>query len=47
MLTTVIVLLFAGLDLGFVVIALLWLSDYRAERDPTDARYHGRNRRPR
>ena len=45
MLTTVAVLLFAGLDLGFVVIALLWLSDQRSVKDATDARYRGRNRR--
>ncbi len=47
MLATVAVLLFAGLDLGFVVIALLWLSDKRALSDKTDVRYDARRRRPR
>ncbi len=47
MLTTVAVLLFAGLDLGFVVIALLWLSDRRSVYDKTDVRYDAQRRRPR
>jgi hypothetical protein len=46
MLATIAVLLFVGLDLGFVVIALLWLSERRAGRDATDARYRGRHSRP-
>jgi hypothetical protein len=32
------VLLFFGADLALVVIGLLWLSDRRAEDDPTDLR---------
>ena len=47
MLSTVAVLLFAGLDLGFVVIALLWLSDRRAVDDKTDVRFDAERRRPR
>ncbi len=35
---TVAVLLFLGLDLGFVVIALLWLSERRVLDDKTDQR---------
>jgi uncharacterized membrane protein YciS (DUF1049 family) len=35
---TVAVLLFIGLDIGFVVIALLWLSERRTLDDKTDQR---------
>ena len=35
---TVAVLLFLGLDIGFVVIALLWLSERRVLDDKTDQR---------
>jgi hypothetical protein len=35
---TVAVLLFIGLDIGFVVIALLWLSERRVADDKTDQR---------
>jgi hypothetical protein len=35
---TVAVLLFLGLDIGFVVVALLWLSERRALDDKTDQR---------
>ena len=35
---TVAVLLFIGLDIGFVAIALLWLSERRVVDDKTDAR---------
>jgi hypothetical protein len=45
MIATVVVLLFVGLDVAFVVGALLWLSERRAMADPTDARYRGRRRR--
>ncbi len=42
--TTVVVavLLFLGLDLGFVAIALLWLSERRVQDDKTDARNRDR-----
>ena len=36
------VLMFLGLDLGFVAIALLWLSERRAQDDKTDARNRDR-----
>jgi hypothetical protein len=39
---TVAVLLFLGLDLGFVAIALLWLSERRVQDDKTDARNRDR-----
>ena len=35
---TVAILLFIGLDIGFVAIALLWLSERRVIDDKTDAR---------
>lgn len=35
---TIAVLMFLGLDLGFVAIALLWLSERRVQDDKTDAR---------
>lgn len=35
---TIAVLMFVGLDMGFVAIALLWLSERRVEGDKTDAR---------
>ena len=38
------VLIFFAVDLGAVVLALVWLSERRAMRDPTDARYRGRRR---
>jgi hypothetical protein len=38
------VAIFFALDIGAVVTALLWLSERRAMRDPTDARYRGRRR---
>jgi hypothetical protein len=38
MIVAIAVLMFLGLDLGFVAIALLWLSERRAEDDKTDAR---------
>jgi hypothetical protein len=38
MIVTVAVLFFLGLDLGFVAIALLWLSERRAAEDKNDAR---------
>ena len=41
------VLLFLGLDLAIVVVALLWLSERRSMSDITDMRYRGRWRRPR
>ena len=44
MIETIAVLLFIGLDVGFVAIALLWLSEKRAEADRNDARYRGRRR---
>jgi hypothetical protein len=42
MIVAVAVLLFLGLDLGFVAIALMWLSERRAESDKTDARNRNR-----
>ena len=42
MIATIAILLFIGLDLGFVAIALLWLSERRVENDKTDARNHNR-----
>jgi uncharacterized membrane protein YciS (DUF1049 family) len=36
--TTVAILLFIGIDIGAVVIALLWLSERRVENDKTDQR---------
>jgi hypothetical protein len=36
------VLLFLGLDLGFVAIALMWLNDRRIAADKTDARNRDR-----
>jgi hypothetical protein len=39
---TVAVLMFLGLDLGFVAIALMWLHERRAEKDKTDARNRDR-----
>ena len=39
---TVAVLLFLGLDMGFVAIALLWLSERRVEEDKNDARNRDR-----
>ena len=44
MIETIAVLLFFGLDIGFVAIALLWLSEKRAESDRSDARYRQRRR---
>lgn len=38
MIVAIAVLMFLGLDLGFVAIALLWLSERRAEDDKTDSR---------
>lgn len=38
MIATIAILLFIGLDLGFVAIALLWLSERRVRDDKTDAR---------
>jgi hypothetical protein len=35
---TIAVLMFLGLDFGFVAIALLWLSERRVQDDKTDAR---------
>jgi uncharacterized membrane protein YciS (DUF1049 family) len=35
---TVAVLLFLGLDIGFVIAALMWLSERRTEDDKTDQR---------
>jgi uncharacterized membrane protein len=43
MIELIAVLLFFGLDLALVVMALLWLSDRRARSDITDLR---RRRRP-
>jgi hypothetical protein len=37
-LVTVAILFFAGIDIGAVVIALLWLSDRRVQDDKTDQR---------
>jgi hypothetical protein len=37
-LVTVAVLFFAGIDIGAVVIALLWLSDRRVQEDKNDQR---------
>ncbi len=45
MIGTIAVLIFIGLDVGFVAIALLWLSEKRAEADKTDARYREQRRR--
>lgn len=42
MIVTIAVLLFLGLDLGFVAVALLWLSERRVEDDKTDARNRNR-----
>ena len=42
MIVIVAVLLFLGLDLGFVAIALMWLSERRVEDDKTDARNRDR-----
>ncbi|HEY4684873.1 MAG TPA: hypothetical protein VII57_02390 [Dehalococcoidia bacterium] len=42
-----IVLLFLGLDIALVVIALLWLSDRRSMGDITDMRNRDRWRRRR
>jgi hypothetical protein len=42
MIVAIAVLLFLGLDLGFVAIALLWLSERRVEADKTDARNRNR-----
>jgi hypothetical protein len=39
---TVALLMFIGLDIGFVVIALLWLSDRRVQDDKTDQRNRDR-----
>lgn len=39
---TIAILLFLGLDLGFVAIALLWLSERRVEDDKDDARNRDR-----
>jgi hypothetical protein len=39
---TVAILLFLGLDLGFVAIALLWLSERRVQDDKDDARNRDR-----
>jgi hypothetical protein len=39
---TVAVLVFLGLDFGFVAIALLWLSERRVQDDKTDARNRDR-----
>ena len=38
MIVTIAVLMFIGIDLGFVAIALMWLNERRAEKDKTDAR---------
>ena len=35
---TIAVLLFLGLDIGFVAIALMWLSERRVRDDKRDAR---------
>ena len=45
MIGVVAVLLFLGLDIGLVVIALLWLSERRSEYDITDMRHRNRWRR--
>ena len=39
---TVAVLLFFGLDLGFVAIALMWLNERRIQDDKNDARNRDR-----
>ena len=39
MIGAVIVLAFVGLDLAWVVLALFWLSRYRAMADRNDVRY--------
>jgi hypothetical protein len=36
------VLMFLGLDLGFVAIALMWLNERRVQDDKTDARNRDR-----
>jgi hypothetical protein len=41
---TIAVLLFVGIDLALVVLALLWLSDRRAANDRTDMRYAERRK---
>ena len=46
MIEAIAVLLFFGVDIALVVLALLWLSERRAMDDVTDLRYRGR-RRPR
>lgn len=46
MIGVIAVLLFLGLDVALVVLALLWLSERRSMRDITDMRYrYGRRRR--
>jgi len=46
MIGVIAVLLFLGLDVALVVLALLWLSERRSARDMTDMRYrYGRRRR--
>jgi hypothetical protein len=42
MIVTIAVLLFLGLDLGFVALALLWLSERRVADDKADARNRDR-----
>lgn len=44
MIGVIVVLLFLGLDIAIVVVALLWLSERRSMTDRTDARYRDRRR---
>jgi hypothetical protein len=44
MIGVIALLLFLGLDLAIVVVALLWLSDRRSRSDRTDARFTDRRR---
>jgi hypothetical protein len=44
MIGVIALLLFLGLDLAIVVVALLWLSDRRSRTDRTDARFQDRRR---
>jgi hypothetical protein len=41
---TVLVLLFLGVDVGAVIIALHWLHERRAQSDRTDVRFRRRYR---
>ncbi len=42
MIVVIAVLMFLGLDLGFVAIALMWLNERRVQDDKTDARNRDR-----